>query len=141
MKKITYIILLTLVVVGGYITYDNIPKKPFINLKQTDLIAIDVCYGKKRCEQISKDDQKEIVGLLNEIEITRKDNSYKYRDGGTIVYAFILHYLDGSTAYVRSINPYFVINGRGYICNSYYELNEMCHIYSKYLELYLDKNK
>jgi len=103
-------------------------KRPYKSLCSADIASATVSlYPPDKTIQIT--DIDELVELLNDVVVYRKDNSYREYAGQAVV--FNLDMYDGSQLEITAYNPFVVINGTGYITK--YEPCEKLNSYANEL--------
>lgn len=108
---IALICILLIGVTVFFIIFRNRPKKPFENLKTSDIVSATVCISPPG-ETIQIVDLEELTHCLNDIIIYNKDNSYNEYDGQGVVFTLVM--ADGTQTEIMEYNPFFVIDGVGY---------------------------
>ncbi len=90
---------------------DRKPKKPFGNLKASDMKSATVCLSPPG-KTIQITELEELADCLNDIIIYNKDNSYNEYNGQAVVFTLVM--ADGTPTEIMEYNPFFVIDGVGY---------------------------
>lgn len=111
------------------------PRKPFADLKQDDVLSVDVSFGTYPNYPISKIDQEKLVRLLQTVTVTKKSDAYKQLSAKSYGNIFILHLSTDSDTSIESFSPYLIIDGIGYKCNDKDTLNAMSDMFASYIDI------
>lgn len=131
------IILITIIVIiiTSFVILSS-PKNPFQNLKEGDVVYIEVSFGKLGNHKIDSEDKKIITDSLSSISLRGKDDAYTELSTQDYNDIFILYLKSGEQIKVEAMNPYIIINDVGYKCENYISLDTISEIYEKYLIQY-----
>lgn len=88
-------------------------EKPFARLQGEELRSVSVTLEPPdETLELTKQEIGELVPLLRELRIYRRDDSYRDYNGQAVT--FTLTKTDGSKTTVMEYNPFLVIDGAGY---------------------------
>lgn len=111
MKKITALVLALVCVLGLAVCFKTAGKKPYEDLSEAE-ISYATVHLIPPDKTIQIEDINKLVGLLNDVVIYKKDQSYTEYDGQGVT--FTLTMTDGSQIEIMACNPFLVIDGVGY---------------------------
>ncbi len=116
-KKVIIILILLIAIITIIWLFSSeevLGKKPFNNLKYSDVSSIGVLAIPPNKAMIIEDDEqvKELVDILNTVVIYRKDESGRNYFGQLV--QFTLTMKDGKTIQVGAYNPFVFIDGKCY---------------------------
>ena len=111
MKKKVLIIILACVLLLGIIIIVSGGKKPFKDLKPSEIVSATVLLAPPD-KTIQITEMKELTDYLNDVIIYTEDNSYTEYCGQGVIFSLILS--DGTQKKIMAYNPFLVIDGVGY---------------------------
>lgn len=87
--------------------------KPFRALEVADIMAASVCLTPPDVTiQLDRAEIETLSGLLREVRVTRRDDSYTQYCGQAATFALTM--ADGTETRVMAYNPFLVIDGAGW---------------------------
>ena len=111
-------LLLTSIVVavltcGVFIIKSLVGAKPFKDLSENDISSATVeLYPPDVNIDLSDNEIKELVPILQTVVIYNQNDSYSEYDGQAVIYS--LTKTDGTQETIQAYNPFVVVNGVGY---------------------------
>lgn len=115
------------------------PRKPFADLKQENILSIDISFGGNPDYQIAETDQKRIVEFLQPMTVTGKSYLYKMissqLSAKTYSEIFILNLNTEKQIRIQPCSPFIMIDGTVYHCADQASLEEMIDIYDSYIDV------
>ncbi len=88
-------------------------RRPFRALKAEEIAAATVWLGPPDVTiELNREQIEELVLLLRQVRVTRRDDSYAEADGQGVLYTLTMR--DGRVCRAMAYAPFFVIDGRGY---------------------------
>lgn len=101
----------------GYF-YSRRGRYPFCNLEHAQIGRIVFQFGTYEPYLLSEEETEMVITALKEIEVFEKTDNYRTVDGGIPAW-FQIEMNRGEVIEVREVNPYFIINGSGYMTRDY----------------------
>lgn len=98
---------------GGYL-YSRRGRYPFRDLERSQMERIVFQFGAYEPYPLSEEEAENVITALRQIEIFEKTNDYMTVDGGIPAW-FQIEMSGGEMVEIRELNPYFIINGTGYM--------------------------
>lgn len=104
-------IILALAIILLCLSGDILGKRPFKDLKGTDIVSASVELMPPDVE-LEISDREKLAELLRQVVIYRRDDSYKDYDGQAAVFTLIME--DGTAVEITDYTPFVIIDGVGY---------------------------
>ena len=113
-KKILLMAIVAIVLICGIFAIKSfVGAKPFKNLSENNISSATVeLYPPNIKMDLSDEEIKDLVAVLQTVIIYNQDNSYSRYDGQAVI--FTLTKTDGTQETMQAYNPFVVINGVGY---------------------------
>lgn len=112
-------ILCAVAVIGsGVYVYSRRGRYPFHDLERSQVERIVFQFGAYEPYLLSEEETEMVITALKKIEVFEKTDDYMTVDGGIPAWLQV-EMNQGETFEIREVNPYFMINGTGYITRDY----------------------
>lgn len=131
-KRVTISIIGIFLLALGIYVHNQVGYRPYSKMSESDVNKITILFGNYEPYQLSEDETLEFIGILKDITIYRKDNSYVEYDGVTSQ-MFCIEKQSGKKEYISAANPFFIINRTGYR-TKYEPCNRMSKFYHDMVE-------
>lgn len=114
MKKTKIFIVIIIICIGIVFIWLNVRnQKPFEKLTKEEIKEVTIeLYPPGATAELDKEEIEELVEILHQVVIYKKDNTYSDYCGQAVIYKITKN--DDTTIEVQAYNPFLIIDGIGY---------------------------